>query len=1774
MKLKITLACLLLSLLTNGQEINVRVGGTNYLTGSTYSAFSTPSGTSSTAVTFTIQNTLAASVLNLTGTPIVEVDGPDAALFTVNETGTSSTLTNVSNTTFTVTFSPTTPGAKSAFFTILSNDADEAAYTVNLTGTSTVTATSAIIITPSYTYPQNIPYQNYQATDITNTSNDIEIASFTLRDGTGTPDADNLPTTLTDLTFSLSNSANIRSVALYDGATEIAEEDGAASVVFTGMSLVAPDNGTKIFTIRVSYNNVVTDNLQNLFTVSSATALSTGSLFAAANAGGATNSNASNNNRIEVTATKLDFIVGPSGTDTFVAMSPSIIVHALDVFDNRDLDYTAAVILTTSGSFDTVGPPANDANNNASAGIATFPIIKHSVAGTGLFLTANSGSLTAAVSDAFDIGPASGASNFFRSRASGDWSTASNWETSHNNVDSWITSTLVPTNVSRGIRILNGHTITCTTTENGDQMSIDNGGTFVLDTGANFTLSNPAGNDLTVNGTFTYNGGTLNKVGVIVFGATGIYNHAIASATLTLPIATWNAATICNVTGLNNATAITGMNMNQNFGVFNWNNPNQVGPVIVNHDTFRVSGTLNIGTTTANANNVLCLADSGTHTNTIRNINVSGGKLIAASGTSTTTTTITGTTAVAGGQFIVSNGSGTSTASLAGVTTISGGEFIASQGSGIVTLSAANTFTISGGQFILINSAGSGNASLTITPNNRDLNVTGTGALLLEKVSSATGIASITLNRSLVVSSTAVPAIDFGTGTVTDNAINIKTNLTKSNDGTFTTTSASSAKGFVFFNTGAQTLTYSGANSSSVNYTVNSGSQLTMGSNLTFGSAAGPESVFTVLNGGRINMGTRIITGNATSCRMNIESGATLSSTSTGGIGGTGAIGSFQDFGSVNLTPATGRLSLPAGVHYALGGVTTTPFPVGGGIAFGNPATVITSANITSNMTSALTVTSAFTVSSGTFKLNTSANNLVLDNAILTVTGVFDNNGENQIINGGGSPSITISGRFITRDVQGFVGANTAIPTITPTLLTASTVEYAFAGNQAVQGGPSYRNLTVSGTGTKTLASNASVATLITVASPCVFDVQSFTAGGTGTAFIMTGTANYKTAGTGVKPDATGTYSLAVGSTIEFYGTQPIEIRLGSPAISYGRIIVNGTDVANNSTTTGILFGSPSGTFTVKNGATFKFNNTNGFTGSTSTAISNAAAVSPILETTSTVEYAGANQTITPYNSSTNNSYKKLNISGTGVKTLAASPILIRDNLNVTSSLLTIEDGRSLTVTNGITTVDTDETNGILVENNGSLVQVTVVDNDLTNNNTGNINVERITPDVYRYDFTYWSSPVKNFTLNALSPLTLFNKYMYWNASTSAWVINTNGTEEMVPGKGYLVRAPQTFSADPGEKEPYTALFDGVPNNGNVTYATHGNGASTPSRFNLLGNPYPSAIDIEKFLLANNTKLQGTIYLWTHATPIDGTTYNSSDYAVYNFSGPVTPFPLGGTGGATKYVAAGQGFFVKGTSAGASTVTFTNAMRETVNNDNFFRPGPTTPVENWETTGKHRVWLNLTQDETAFNQLLVGYIENATDTIDWGYDGEQFGGNQLKFYSLIEGKNFTIQGKALPFDAEDEVPIGYKSTVAGNLQISIDQYDGLFVGQDIYLEDQLLNVVHDLKEAAYEFTTTIGTFNDRFILRYTPDGTLATPDPTHIANGVIVYKDHDEILIKSALVNLQSVTVYDLLGRAIFGATTIGTNTFTISNVAMNEQPLIIKTILANGQVVNKKIVY
>ena len=154
---------------------------------------------------------------------------------------------------------------------------------------------------------------------------------------------------------------------------------------------------------------------------------------------------------------------------------------------------------------------------------------------------------------------------------------------------------------------------------------------------------------------------------------------------------------------------------------------------------------------------------------------------------------------------------------------------------------------------------------------------------------------------------------------------------------------------------------------------------------------------------------------------------------------------------------------------------------------------------------------------------------------------------------------------------------------------------------------------------------------------------------------------------------------------------------------------------------------------------------------------------------------------------------------------------------------------------------------------------------------------------------------------------------------------------------------------------------------------------------------------------------------------------------------------------------------------------------------------------------KHRIWLNFTNTEGAFKQLLVGYATGGTNGFDNAFDGLSIDSNKyIDFYSVNENMNYVIQGRALPFVETDIVPLGYKTAIEGTFEISIAQVDGVFVTQNVFVEDKVTNIIHNLKSGSFTFTTSIGVFNDRFVLRYTDNTSVVLVPPVVATPPVVV----------------------------------------------------------------------
>ncbi|URM37714.1 T9SS sorting signal type C domain-containing protein [Flavobacterium anhuiense] len=252
-----------------------------------------------------------------------------------------------------------------------------------------------------------------------------------------------------------------------------------------------------------------------------------------------------------------------------------------------------------------------------------------------------------------------------------------------------------------------------------------------------------------------------------------------------------------------------------------------------------------------------------------------------------------------------------------------------------------------------------------------------------------------------------------------------------------------------------------------------------------------------------------------------------------------------------------------------------------------------------------------------------------------------------------------------------------------------------------------------------------------------------------------------------------------------------------------------------------------------------------------------------------------------------------------------------------------------------------------------------------------------------------------------------------------------------------------------------------------------------------------------------------------------------------------------------------------------TSLVFTNDQRVKAQNTQFFK---TTAKQNEGEV--NRLWLNLSNSEDAFKQLLIGYAEGATNSFDFNYDATTLSSNSyVDFYTINETKKLTIQARALPFDNTETIPLGYKAVAESQLTISIDHADGFFNTQAVYLEDKTTGIITDLRTSNYTFKTAIGTFTDRFVLRYT-NKTLGTDDFENLKDGVLVSVKSKVVNVTSGTENIKEVQIYTIGGQMLYNKTKVDTKELEIKNLYSGNQVLLVKVILENNSVVTKKIIY
>ncbi|MCU7615107.1 T9SS type A sorting domain-containing protein [Chryseobacterium sp. GMJ5] len=499
---------------------------------------------------------------------------------------------------------------------------------------------------------------------------------------------------------------------------------------------------------------------------------------------------------------------------------------------------------------------------------------------------------------------------------------------------------------------------------------------------------------------------------------------------------------------------------------------------------------------------------------------------------------------------------------------------------------------------------------------------------------------------------------------------------------------------------------------------------------------------------------------------------------------------------------------------------------------------------------------------------------------------------------------------------------------------------------------------------------------------------------------------------------------------------------------------------------------------------------------------------------------------------------------GTPSSTLNAA---INDNYTgtgFTAKTLIVNSGFTLTINSGqtVTTGNLTNNGAVIVNDGGNLIQTAAG----TYSGTGTFTVNKNGASALD-KYAFWSSPVASQNLATMYGAGLTPSFITeYNTATDYFVTATSNTS--VVGKGYSIKTPAAAAS---------GIFIGTPNNGAQTYTL----ATTGSGHNLVGNPYPSNLDLVAFYNANSGRINSTFYFWDNTsnsvTTQGGTTSVNIGYATYNaLSQTWAAAPNSGITPAGNGANIGQGFFVQTLATPTDTsLSFTNDMR-VATTGTFFNKTTN------NTEGKF--WLRINSSYNTNNTLAVAYLAPASDSFD-NYDSKAIATGSDAFYTMADAQKLLIQGKA-GFDTDDVVPVGNKYFQNGNFVISLIQKEGIFnAGQPVYLHDKVSGTYTNLQNGTYSFTANSGEFTERFEIVYKLN-VLATTEVEKA--GLEVYRDGEDFVVRNTK-NIDSVTVYDAAGRMI---TKITANSKLI-RIPVSAKGMYILKAVSEGKEYSKKII-
>jgi hypothetical protein len=503
-------------------------------------------------------------------------------------------------------------------------------------------------------------------------------------------------------------------------------------------------------------------------------------------------------------------------------------------------------------------------------------------------------------------------------------------------------------------------------------------------------------------------------------------------------------------------------------------------------------------------------------------------------------------------------------------------------------------------------------------------------------------------------------------------------------------------------------------------------------------------------------------------------------------------------------------------------------------------------------------------------------------------------------------------------------------------------------------------------------------------------------------------------------------------------------------------------------------------------------------------------------------------------------------------------------------------------------------TSNFYLRNEGQLLQGTTGSG--ANKGLGTLSVFQ-EGSVNNYQYNYWCSPVGNVatststnnpfgitllgiptTVTDTTPVSILGTNVYDGISSpfsiasywiykfmvkslySDWVfVGSNST--ITAGQGFTMKGTSGTDAttvngvqnNTGSNQRYD--FRGKPNDGTIDIPV------LPEELTLTGNPYPSAIDLQAFLLdIINIKCTGIAYFWEHDKTVNshyladykggyGTyspgadEYSPAIFYTYDGAGN-TVSDLGSSGHLfeRKYAPIGQGFMIEGDiSQTGGNVQMKNSYRVFVkegalSNSQLEKRANTKTSKTSSTRPKIR--FNTLLDNGPISQMILVFDPLSTDGVDRAMDAASPNDGPANNYFVIDDNEYIIQ--VMPFDIDKKIPIGFRNYAEANYKITVNEMLNIPEVDNVFLHDKTTDLYHDIKNSFYELTLPAGTYETQYEITF-KNGALGVNAME--SQGFLVQQDNinkNLIINNPSQIELATCSLYDVVGRLIFTKTKLG----------------------------------